>query len=209
MAPLSWIGGRVMVEQGGVTGVAGATVARADGGRNEVQRVVFVGAESTGKSTLSEYLARAYGTVAVPEIGRFIWEEKQGRLGPDDYVEIAVRHRAAEDAAMAQARRWLFVDTNALTTLLLGIEFHQVGDPPPAELLRCADECRTRYAYTFVCADDIPYEEQDVRENEAWRGRIQQLVLQDLDARRIPFTVLRGSVEERARQVRRVLDAAR
>jgi nicotinamide riboside kinase len=209
MAPLSWIGGRVMVEQGGVTGVAGAPVARADGGRNEVQRVVFVGAESTGKSTLSEYLARAYGTVAVPEIGRFIWEEKQGRLGPDDYVEIAVRHRAAEDAAMAQARRWLFVDTNALTTLLLGIEFHQVGDPPPAELLRCADECRTRYAYTFVCADDIPYEEQDVRENEAWRGRIQQLVLQDLDARRIPFTVLRGSVEERARQVRRVLDAAR
>ena len=37
-----------------------------------VRRVVFVGAESTGKSTLSEYLARAYETVAVPEIGRFI-----------------------------------------------------------------------------------------------------------------------------------------
>jgi len=173
---------------------------------NTVQRVVFVGAESTGKSTLSEHLAHAYDTVAVPEIGRFIWEEKQGKLGPDDYVEIAVRHRAAEDAAMAQARRWLFVDTNALTTLLLGIEFRQVGDPPPAELLRCAGECRARYAHTFVCADDIPYEEQDVRENEAWRGRIQRLVLKDLDARRIPYTVVQGSVEERARQVRRVLD---
>jgi nicotinamide riboside kinase len=199
-----------MAEQGGSeVGTADAPLARAAGAQDEVQRVVFLGAESTGKSTLSEYLADAYGTVAVPEIGRFIWEEKQGRLGPDDYVEIAVRHRAAEDAAMAQARRWLFVDTNALTTLLLGIEFHQVGDPPPAELLRCADECRTRYAHTFVCADDIPYEKQDVRENEAWRGRIQQLVLEDLDARRIPFTVLRGSVEERAGQVRRVLDAAR
>jgi nicotinamide riboside kinase len=173
-----------------------------------VQRIVFVGAESTGKSTLSEHLARAYDTVAVPEIGRFIWEEKQGKLGPDDYVEIAVRHRAAEDAAMAQARRWLFVDTNALTTLLLGIEFRQVGDPPPAELLRCAHECSARYAHTFVCADDIPYEEQDVRENEAWRGRIQRLVLKDLDARRIPYTVVQGSVEERARQVRRVLDKA-
>ncbi|MFS2015920.1 AAA family ATPase [Massilia sp. CT11-108] len=41
-----------MVEQGGT-----------------VQRIVFVGAESTGKSTLSEHLARAYNTVAVPEIG--------------------------------------------------------------------------------------------------------------------------------------------
>ncbi|MDN4054390.1 ATP-binding protein [Massilia sp. YIM B02763] len=173
-----------------------------------VRMVVFVGAESTGKSTLAEFLARAYGTVSVPEIGRFIWEEKQGRLGPDDYVEIALRHRQAEDAARPQARRWLFVDTNALTTLLLGIQFKQVGDPPPAALLRCADECRTRYAHTFVCADDIPYEEQEVRENEAWRGRIQQLVLQDLEARGIPHTVLHGGVEERARQVRAVLDAA-
>nr|WP_314541678.1 ATP-binding protein [uncultured Massilia sp.] len=173
-----------------------------------VRMVVFVGAESTGKSTLAEFLARVYGTVSVPEIGRFIWEEKQGRLGPDDYVEIAVRHRQAEDEARLQARRWLFVDTNALTTLLLGIQFEQVGDPPPAELLRCAEDCKARYAYTFVCADDIPYEEQDVREDEAWRGRIQQLVLQDLEARGIPYTVLHGSVEERARRVRAVLDAA-
>jgi nicotinamide riboside kinase len=170
-------------------------------------RVVFVGAESTGKSTLSEYLAHTYGSVSVPEIGRFIWEEKDGKLDADDYVEIAARHRAAEDAAMPQARRWLFVDTNALTTLLLGIQFRQVGDPPPAELLRAADDCKARYAHTFVCADDIPYEQQDVRENEAWRGRIQQLVLQDLDARGIAYTVVHGSVEERAAQVRRVLDA--
>lgn len=172
------------------------------------QRVVFVGAESTGKSTLSEYLAHAYGTVAVPEIGRFIWEEKQGRLDAADYVEIALKHRAAEDAALPRARRWLFVDTNALTTLLLGLEFGQVTEPVPAELLRCAEDCRTRYAHTFVCADDIPYETQEVRENEAWRGRIQQLVLKDLDARGIAYTVVRGSVEERAAQVRRVLDAA-
>ena len=190
-------------EQDRAGGVAGA--AQCDDG---VARVVFVGAESTGKSTLSDYLARAYGTVSVPEIGRFIWEEKAGQLKADDYVEIAVRHRAAEDAALPQARRWLFVDTNALTTLLLGIQFRQVGDPPPAELLRCADDCKTRYAHTFVCADDIPYEEQDARENEAWRGRIQQLVLQDLDARGIPYTVVRGSVEERAAQVRGVLDRA-
>jgi nicotinamide riboside kinase len=176
--------------------------------QDRVERVVFVGAESTGKSTLAEFLADQYGTVAVPEIGRFIWEEKGGKLGPDDYVEIALKHRAAEDEAMVQARRYLFVDTNALTTLLLGIQFRQVGDPPPGELLRCADECKARYAHTFVCADDIPYEEQDVRENEAWRGRIQQLVLQDLDARGIAYTIVRGTVEERARQVRQVLDHA-
>lgn len=190
-------------EQNRAVGVAHDSAAHES---DSVARIVFVGAESTGKSTLSEYLARSYGTVSVPEIGRFIWEEKGGNLNADDYVEIAVKHRAAEDAALPHARRWLFVDTNALTTLLLGVQFRQVGDPAPSELLRCADDCRTRYAHTFVCADDIPYEAQDVRENEAWRGRIQQLVLQDLDARCIPYTVVRGSVEERAAQVRRVLD---
>jgi hypothetical protein len=33
-------------------------------------------------------------------------------------------------------------------------------------------------------------------------------VLKDLEARGIPYTIVRGSVEERAAQVRRVLDTA-
>jgi nicotinamide riboside kinase len=195
-----------MDEQGGAGASAGAKAVEtgADGG--QIRRVVFVGAESTGKSTLCDYLAHLYGSVAVPEIGRYIWEDKEGQLTADDYVDIALRHREAEDEQMPYARRFLFVDTNALTTLLLGLEFGQVTAPAPAELLRCADECRERYAYTFVCADDIPYEEQAARENEAWRGRIHQLVLKDLEARGIPYTLVSGSVEERALQVRRVID---
>jgi nicotinamide riboside kinase len=187
------------------TGGSGAE-GRSDGGAGRVQRVVFVGAESTGKSTLCDYLAHQYGSVAVPEIGRYIWEEKEGELTAEDYVDIALRHREAEDEQLPYARRYLFVDTNALTTLLLGLEFGQVTQPVPPALLRCADECRERYAYTFVCAPDIPYEEQAAREDEAWRGRIHQLVLNDLEARGIPYTLVQGSVEERAMQVRGVLE---
>jgi nicotinamide riboside kinase len=172
-----------------------------------VEMVVFVGAESTGKSTLVEHLAREFDTVYVPEIGRYIWEEKKGQLNADDYVDIAVKHRQAESEAMARARRYLFVDTSALTTLLLGYEFGHVRPDAPAELLRCADECRTRYAHHFVCADDIPFVQDGVREGEGWRGRIHKLVLEDLEARGIPYTIVRGSVEERAAQVRRVLAA--
>ncbi|WP_312511073.1 ATP-binding protein [Massilia sp.] len=180
--------------------------------------VVFVGAESTGKSTLAQYLARRCDAGFVPEIGRFIWEEKQGQLGPADYVEISERHRAAEDAALAQTCGYsghsghsgrscqVFVDTNALTTLLLGLCFGQVTEPAPPTLLRHADECRTRYLHHFVCADDIPYEEEPgVRENAAWRTHIQQLVLQDLDRRGIAYTVLHGTLEARAEQVLQVL----
>jgi len=171
--------------------------------------VVFVGAESTGKSTLASMLAREQGAQFVPEIGRFVWEEKQGQLVAADYVEIAERHRAAEDAAVAIAGGdYIFVDTNALTTLLLGLRFGQVTEPVPPALLRYALECRTRYLHHFVCADDIPYEEEPgVRENVAWRTQIQQLVLEDLDRRGIAYTILTGSLEQRAARVRATLAA--
>jgi len=171
--------------------------------------VVFVGAESTGKSTLASMLARGQGAQFVPEIGRFVWEEKQGQLVAADYVEIAERHRAAEDAAVVRASgEYVFVDTNALTTLLLGLRFGQVTEPVPPSLLRYALECRTRYLHHFVCADDIPYEEAPgVRENAAWRTQIQQLVLEDLDRRGIGYTILTGSVEQRAARVLATLAA--
>jgi nicotinamide riboside kinase len=175
--------------------------------KREVKKVVFVGAESTGKSTLVEHLAREYDSVFVPEIGRFVWEEKNGVLGVDDYVDIAEMHRRAEDEAVGNARRYLFVDTNALTTLLLGLCFGQVETAPPA-LLGYADDCRQRYAHHFVCADDIPYEQDGWRENEAWRTRIQTLVLDDLESRGIAYTIVTGSLEQRAAQVRAVLAAA-
>jgi len=173
----------------------------------EVNKVVFVGAESTGKSTLALHLASQSNAGFVPEIGRFIWEEKQGQLTADDYVEIAERHRDAEDEAVRQASgRWVFVDTNALTTLLLGLCFGQVTEPAPPALLRYADDCRTRYLHHFVCADDIPYEEEPgVRENAAWRTHIQTLVLEDLDRRGIAYTVLTGTLEARAAKVMEVL----
>lgn len=181
------------------------------GAQQQGAMVVFVGAESTGKSTLAQHLARQQGAGFVPEIGRFIWEEKQGRLSADDYVEIAERHRAAEDAARAQASSpWIFVDTNALTTLLLGLCFGQVSEPVPPALLRYADDCRSRYLHHFVCADDIPYEEQPgVRENAGWRTHIQRLVLEDLDRRGIAYTVLTGTLQERAAKVMAVLAGSR
>jgi nicotinamide riboside kinase len=181
-------------------------MAMRDAAVGAVEMVVFVGAESTGKSTLVDYLAREYDTLWVPEIGRYIWEEKQGQLTVDDYVDIAVKHRQAEDEARVRARRYLFVDTSALTTLLLGYEFGHV-ELAPAGLLRHADECKHRYAHHFVCADDIPFVQDGVRESEQWRRRIHALVLQDLEARGIAYTIVRGTVEERAAQVRRVLDA--
>jgi len=176
--------------------------------RHFVRRVVFVGAESTGKSTLTSTLAQRYDTSFVPEVGRFVWEQKRGELSAQDYVDIAVRHRAAEDVAQMRANRFLFVDTNAITTMLLGFCYRQLDVAPP-QLRAFADECKARYAFTFVCADDIAFEQDGWRDDGSWRERVQGMVLYDLAVRGIEYRVVHGSLAARVEAVSRVLDADR
>lgn len=173
-----------------------------------VQRIALMGAESTGKSTLAAYMAERCGTRFVPEIGREVWEARQGRLAPEDYVAIAKRHRAAEDAALEHCQRYLFVDTNALTTLLLGFCYGHLLEAPP-ELLGYARDCARRYAAHFLCGDEIPFDQDGWRDDAGWRSRIQGMVRYDLQVRGIPYMELNGTLEQRAGQLLAKLEEER
>lgn len=168
-----------------------------------VQRVVFLGAESTGKSTLTEQMAAEYQTAFVPEVGRFVWQEKKGELSPDDYVAIALGHRQLEDEAILKAHRYLFVDTNAITTMFFSYYYGREARDALKEL---ANDCKSRYAHTFVCADDIAFEQDGWRDNAEWRKRAQGMVLYDLAIRGIGYETVAGSIEARVMCVRSILD---
>ena len=170
-----------------------------------VDKVVLLGAESTGKSTLAARLADELEIVHVDEIGRYHDEARGGVLDLDDYVAIAQQHRATEEAAAHWANRWLIVDTNAMTTMFFSHYYNRESRP---ELRALADECRTRYRHVFVCDDDIPFEQDGWRDNEAWRARMQGMVLHDLAVRGIPYTVVHGTLDERVAQVKAVLAGA-
>lgn len=178
-----------------------------------VHRLAFLGAESTGKSTLTLRVAQELGVPMVGEYGRTHYEQKGGSLELEDYLYIAQHHRRLEDAAVMKAyalagrgllkgQPYIAVDTNALTTLFFSYYYNQCGLP---ELHQLATECEQRYHHVFVCADDIPFEQDGWRDNEVWRGRMQGLVLHDLDSRGIVYTMVRGSLEERVEQVKKVL----
>jgi HTH-type transcriptional regulator, transcriptional repressor of NAD biosynthesis genes len=159
-----------------------------------VERVVLLGAESTGKTTLAALLADRFHTAWVPEYGREYYEERGGELGLDDYVVIAHRHREREDAAALHANRYLFCDTNAITTMFFSHYYNRDSRP---ELHRLADECADRYAHVFVCDDDIAFEQDGWRDSVEWRTRMQGMVIHDLRVRRIPFTLVRGTPADR------------
>jgi len=172
--------------------------------RDLVANVVFLGAPSTGKSTLAERLAKEFDTQWMPEYGREYWEENQvgRRLSPEQLVEIAEGHIEREDSLLENSNRYLFTDTNAITTATFARYYHSAVHPRLADL---ADRAVTRYDLVFVCDTDVPYDDTWDRSGKVNRGAFQRQVITDLNTRKVPFFMLRGTLEERVEQVRNVL----
>jgi NadR type nicotinamide-nucleotide adenylyltransferase len=174
--------------------------------RDLICNVVFLGAPSTGKTTLCQALARRYRTRWMPEYGREYWEtyQRDRRLSPEQLVEIAEGHLEREEQLLLDADRYLFTDTNALTTLLFARYYHGRALP---RLEKLADAATDRYSTTFLCADDIPYEDTWDRSGEVNRREFQEQTRDELQRRGIAFTELTGSIEQRVAAVAGVLKA--
>jgi HTH-type transcriptional regulator, transcriptional repressor of NAD biosynthesis genes len=172
--------------------------------RDLVTKVVLLGAPSTGKSTLAEGLASRYDTEWMPEYGREYWDAHQSdrRLTLEQLVEIAREHRRREDELVQKANRYLFVDTDATTTLQFSMYYHgRAAD----ELQRLADQTRDRYDVFLLCQPDIPYDDTADRSGSAQRELFHRQISADLMARRIPFVRIGGTQEQRIERVADIL----
>lgn len=170
-----------------------------------VARVAVLGAESSGKSTLCEALARHYGTVWVPEYLReFV--DTRGRVPfESDQYPIACTQRARENEAAARAQRFLFCDTSPLMTALYSRQYWNRVDPQLARLDSSHD-----YAWTLVTAPDGPWEPDGLqRESEEVRQKVHRMLVETLEARAIPYVLLEGSLGQRIRQVEALLGPVR
>ncbi|MEI7577450.1 MAG: AAA family ATPase [Armatimonadota bacterium] len=84
--------------------------------RDIILRVVIIGVESTGKSTLAAALAKALRTEWVPEYGREYSAQKTGTWETKDFVAIAKEQQRRESDAASSANQVLICDTNAVAT---------------------------------------------------------------------------------------------
>jgi NadR type nicotinamide-nucleotide adenylyltransferase len=171
---------------------------------SSVQRIAILGAESSGKSTLAEALAQHYGTVWVPEYLReFV--DTHGRVPfEEDQFGIARTQRERENAAAANASRFLFCDTTPLMTAIYSRVYWNRVDAELAELDTVHD-----YAFTLVAAPDNPWVPDGLmRDSDEVRQMEHRMVVETLDERRIPFVLVSGSLPQRLRQVVELLGAA-
>lgn len=160
-----------------------------------VRRVAVFGPESTGKTMLAEKLAARFAEPCVPEYARQFWDERGG-ITLADIPTIAHRQAELEDAAVARARRVVFCDTEALTTVLWSDLLYQ--DCPP--LVRMSAELRAaRYDLYLLLNTDVPFapDPQRVFPDEAGRAKCMGLWREALVSRQLPFVEIRGDWAQR------------
>jgi HTH-type transcriptional repressor of NAD biosynthesis genes len=172
--------------------------------RDLITNIVFLGAPSTGKTTMACRMAKEFKTAWMPEFGREYWEKYQvnRRLTQKQLVEIAEKHLEIEDQKILESDRYLFTDTNAVTTYMFSIYYHGKALP---ELTEYANNSVYRYDIVFLCDTDIPYDDTWDRSGDINRKEFQKQIIADLKKRKIKYHLLKGDLNERVRIVKKVL----
>ena len=160
-------------------------------------RVVVLGAESTGSTTLAQELAGHFGTLWVPEYGREHTLTRDGGLDepwrPDEFDLIVDRQIALEDAALRRVPIPLLIcDTDVLATALWHERY--VGAPAPRILARAKAHRPDLYLLT---GDEIPWVDDGSRDGEHIRHAMQQRFRDVLADQPTPWVEVRGTPTER------------
>jgi len=160
------------------------------------KRVIVLGAESTGTTTLAMDLAEGLHTTWVPEYGREYSAAKAARNDPlwtsAEFITIAEEQNRREDLAAREARHILIGDTNAFATRLwhrryMGgwlPELDPIAASHPADLY-------------LLTGDEIPFVQDGLRDGEHIRHDMHRWFEEALASQPVPWRLVTGSRGQR------------
>jgi len=183
-----------------------------------VRKIVIVGPESTGKSTLCEELAQEFHTEWCPEFARFFLLENGTQYTFDQLLEIARGQLALEEeytrkieqkwSWSAQENCWinshdlitsiqpptLFIDTD-MYVMKVWCEY-VFGRCHPFILEQIA---KRKYDGYLLCAPDLPWVKDELREYPDDKNRIELFHLYKdlLMNQTTPWAIVSGNDEQR------------
>ncbi|MEA5551062.1 AAA family ATPase [Anabaena cylindrica UHCC 0172] len=157
-----------------------------------VRRVCIFGAESTGKSTLTQNLANHYYTVYVSEYARGLLDFKAGHCDYTDIPLIARGQMASEDALVRQANKVIFCDTDLITTTIW-------SDVLFGKCPQWIEEEANRREYDlYLLLDvDVPWVNDSQRFLANYREEFRDRCIQALESRDRPYIIINGDWEQR------------
>ncbi len=173
-----------------------------------LKKVVIIGPESTGKSTLCQQLADHYQTAWCPEYAREYLLKNGTDYSFDDLLTIARGQLELEEKYIAEAiaagKQLLFVDTD-MYVMKVWCEF--VFEKCHPWILNQVVE-RTCDMY-LLCNTDLPWVKDELREYPDLVSR-QKLYLMYKDIminQSVPWVDISGTCDERFETARRSVDS--
>jgi NadR type nicotinamide-nucleotide adenylyltransferase len=161
-----------------------------------VLRIVVVGAESTGTTTLAKELAKHYQTNFVPEYGRsfsenladlpnYTWKDS-------DFEHIANIQNQIEDYMAETANKVLICDTDSFATTLWQRRYMGKTTKEVSAL----NEGRN-YDLYILTGDEIPFVQDGTRDGEFIRHDMHNWFETELKNKNKKYILVNGSGEER------------
>ena len=164
---------------------------------SDIIKVVLFGPESTGKTTLSEQLARHYNTVWVPEYAREYlqnkWNNECKTCEPDDLLPIAEGQMKMENDLTKKATKLLICDTDLLETKVYS-EAYYVGHCDPILERYALQNQYDLYLLTYI---DIPWVGDDLRDKPDEREYMFNFFKETLEKYNRKFITLKGDKKKR------------
>ena len=170
-----------------------------------MKRVVLIGSECTGKTTLARQLAEYYDVEWVPEFVREYAARKPGALVFDDHAPIAHGQIALEDEYRTRALEanapLLLQDTDLLSTAIYCA--HYYGKCP----VWITDAAKGRRPDLYLLLDiDIPWTADPVRDRGHMRKEMQALFREGVEQSGVPFIRVSGDRDARFEKARAAID---
>lgn len=166
-----------------------------------VKKVVIIGPESTGKSTLCQQLARHYQTQWCPEFAREYLLVNGTDYTYEDLETIAQGQLALEEECLSMVNGpssnhspLLFIDTD-MYVMKVWCEY-VFGKCHPSIL---AEIAKRKYDLYLLCNVDLPWAYDPLREypDEGPRQELYGMYKDILINQPVPWAVIGGSYEER------------
>ncbi|MCF8273834.1 MAG: ATP-binding protein [Flavobacteriaceae bacterium] len=160
-------------------------------------KIVLFGPESTGKTTLSNHLARYYNSVWVPEYAREYlqnkWNEERKTCEPKDLLPIAEGQMFLENKLAKKTDSVLICDTDLLETKVYS-EAYYTGSCDPILEKYALENTYDLYFLTYI---DTPWEADDLRDKPDERELMFKAFEDTLIKYNRPYVLLKGDKKER------------
>lgn len=169
-------------------------------------KVVLFGPESTGKTTMSELLAKHYNTVWVPEYAREYlqnkWNNERKTCEDEDLIPIARGQIRLENELALKADKVLICDTDLLETKVYSEEYY--GGHVHPELDKYA--LKNKYDLYLLTNIDTPWEADDLRDRPEQREEMYMAFKDALVKNNRPFIKLNGDIKARLKVAVKAID---